>query len=167
MVIKFDWENVVLSGGSFQNNILYKSVRDRLEKLGLKVFRNRQVPMNDNGIALGQIAYVLRRSDNVFGIPMLIEKIQDNKAVASFMNVRREIRIDVVPEVKPGDYVMVHAGMAIEILNQEEHRKHWKCGRNWVMRTFSSDNPATIMEVCGTHTHELFRTGIRLPYLTG
>jgi len=29
------------------------------------------------------------------------------------------------------------------------------------MRTFSSDNPATIMEVCGTHTHELFRTGIR------
>lgn len=36
------------------------------------------------------------------------------------MNVRREIRIDVVPEVKPGDYVMVHAGMAIEILNQEE-----------------------------------------------
>jgi len=54
------------------------------------------------------------------GIPMLIEKIQDNKAVASFMKVRREIRIDVVPEVKPGDYVMVHAGMAIEILNQEE-----------------------------------------------
>jgi len=67
MVIKFDCENVVLSGGSFQNNILYNSVRDRLEKLGLKVFRNRQVPMNDNGIALGQIAYVLRRSDNVFG----------------------------------------------------------------------------------------------------
>jgi len=70
MIIKFDCENVVLSGGSFQNNILYNSVRDRLEKLGLKVFRNRQVPMNDNGIAL------------------LIEKIQD------------KIRIDVVPEVK-------------------------------------------------------------------
>ena len=29
------------------------------------------------------------------------------------------------------------------------------------MRTFSSTRPATIMEVCGTHTHELFRTGIR------
>jgi len=55
MIIKFDCENVVLSGGSFQNNILYNSVRDRLEKLGLKVFRNRQVPMNDNGIALGKL----------------------------------------------------------------------------------------------------------------
>ncbi|WP_026291310.1 hydrogenase formation protein HypD [Coprothermobacter platensis] len=28
-------------------------------------------------------------------------------------------------------------------------------------RKFSSDNPAVLMEVCGTHTHELFRTGIR------
>ncbi|HHY43352.1 MAG TPA: HypC/HybG/HupF family hydrogenase formation chaperone [Coprothermobacter sp.] len=54
------------------------------------------------------------------GIPMLVEEIQGNKALASFMNVRREIRIDVVPDVKPGDYVMVHAGMAIEIMNQEE-----------------------------------------------
>ncbi len=49
-----------------------------------------------------------------------MEEIQGNKALASFMNVRREIRIDVVPDVKPGDYVMVHAGMAIEIMNQEE-----------------------------------------------
>jgi len=49
-----------------------------------------------------------------------VEEIQGNKALASFMNVRREIRIDVVPDVKPGDYVMVHAGMAIEIMNQEE-----------------------------------------------
>ncbi|HPU69885.1 MAG TPA: HypC/HybG/HupF family hydrogenase formation chaperone [Coprothermobacter proteolyticus] len=51
---------------------------------------------------------------------MLVEEIQGNKALASFMNVRREIRIDVVPDVKPGDYVMVHAGMAIEIMNQQE-----------------------------------------------
>ncbi len=49
-----------------------------------------------------------------------MEEIQGNKALASFMNVRREIRIDVVPDVKPGDYVMVHAGMAIEIMNQQE-----------------------------------------------
>jgi len=49
-----------------------------------------------------------------------VEEIQGNKALASFMNVRREIRIDVVPDVKPGDYVMVHAGMAIEIMNQQE-----------------------------------------------
>jgi len=68
----------------------------------------------------GQIAYVLRRSDNVFGNTHVNREDPGQQAVASFMNVRREIRIDVVPEVKPGDYVMVHAGMAIEILNQEE-----------------------------------------------
>jgi len=44
MIIKFDCENVVLSGGSFQNNILYNSVRDRLEKLGLKVLEIGKSP---------------------------------------------------------------------------------------------------------------------------
>ncbi|NPV88821.1 hydrogenase formation protein HypD [Coprothermobacteraceae bacterium] len=29
------------------------------------------------------------------------------------------------------------------------------------MWSFSSDSPVRIMEVCGTHTHELFRTGLR------
>lgn len=61
------YETVVITGGSFQNSILYNTVREYLEKTGMKVFRNRQVPMNDNGIALGQIAYALRRKDNVFG----------------------------------------------------------------------------------------------------
>ena len=61
------YETVVITGGSFQNSILYNTVREHLEKTGMQVFRNRQVPMNDNGIALGQIAYVLRRKDNVFG----------------------------------------------------------------------------------------------------
>ncbi|NPV88819.1 carbamoyltransferase HypF [Coprothermobacteraceae bacterium] len=57
--------NVVLSGGSFQNVLLYEGIRRRLTDMGFQVYRNNVVPMNDNGIALGQIAYVLRRYEHV------------------------------------------------------------------------------------------------------
>lgn len=57
------------------------------------------------------------------GIPMQIIEINGNTALASFMDVKREVRIDVVPEVKVGDYVMIHAGMAIEIMNEEEAKE--------------------------------------------
>ncbi|WP_026291309.1 HypC/HybG/HupF family hydrogenase formation chaperone [Coprothermobacter platensis] len=57
------------------------------------------------------------------GIPMQIKEINGNKALATFMNVEREIRIDVVPGVKVGDYVMIHAGMAIEIMEEEEAKE--------------------------------------------
>lgn len=57
-------ENIVLTGGSFQNALLYGNIYFKLKEKGFHVFRNRNVPMNDNGIALGQIAYVLRRFDN-------------------------------------------------------------------------------------------------------
>ncbi len=30
------------------------------------------------------------------------------------------VNLDLVPEVKSGDYVLIHAGMAIEILQEEE-----------------------------------------------
>jgi hydrogenase expression/formation protein HypC len=54
---------------------------------------------------------------------MQIIEINGNTALASFMDVKREVRIDVVPEVKVGDYVMIHAGMAIEIMNEEEAKE--------------------------------------------
>jgi hydrogenase maturation protein HypF len=57
-------ENIVLTGGSFQNAVFYGNIYFKLKEKGFHVFRNRNVPMNDNGIALGQIAYVLRRFDN-------------------------------------------------------------------------------------------------------
>ncbi len=47
--------NVVLSGGVFQNKYLYeKSVR-LLERERFKVFTNHAVPANDGGISLGQL----------------------------------------------------------------------------------------------------------------
>jgi len=49
-------EDVVLSGGCFQNALLSQRVRQRLQEAGLRVHAHRQVPPNDGGIALGQAA---------------------------------------------------------------------------------------------------------------
>jgi hydrogenase maturation protein HypF len=53
--------DVVLTGGCFQNVYLTERAVRRLRELGFKVHRHRRVPPNDGGIALGQIMAVVRR----------------------------------------------------------------------------------------------------------
>jgi hydrogenase maturation protein HypF len=52
---------VVLSGGSFQNLRLLRSVTRRLEQLGFRVLSHRRVPPGDGGISYGQAAIAARR----------------------------------------------------------------------------------------------------------
>ena len=47
--------DVVLSGGSFQNMYIMKRLPKALEKLGFRVWHHRRVSTNDEGIALGQL----------------------------------------------------------------------------------------------------------------
>jgi len=58
-------EQVVLSGGCFQNRVLTEWSVGALHRSGLSVILHRQVPPNDGGIALGQVAiaraYLARR----------------------------------------------------------------------------------------------------------
>lgn len=49
-------------------------------------------------------------------------KILDDKRV-DFNGVIREVSFDLVPKAKVGDYVLVHAGFAIEIVDLEEAKK--------------------------------------------
>lgn len=45
---------IVLSGGSFQNEILHSGLMLQLSEAGFNVYHQKQVPANDGGISLGQ-----------------------------------------------------------------------------------------------------------------
>ena len=49
-------DRVVLGGGTFQNGYLSEKVMDKLEKEHFKVYLPRVTPVNDQGIAAGQLA---------------------------------------------------------------------------------------------------------------
>jgi len=53
-------------------------------------------------------------------IPLHLLEINGNTAVGEAMGMRREIRVDFIEEPKPGDYVIVHAGFAIERLPEKQ-----------------------------------------------
>lgn len=53
-------------------------------------------------------------------VPMRIEEINGKEALVSSMGISRRIRIDFVQEPSVGDYVIVHAGFAIEKLSEED-----------------------------------------------
>ena len=44
---------------------------------------------------------------------------EDNWLVADFGGARQQAKIDFLPEVEIGDYVLIHAGYAIEKLSEE------------------------------------------------
>ena len=50
------FDTVALSGGCFQNRILFEEVHRRLSGLGFTVLSHAQVPAGDGGLALGQAA---------------------------------------------------------------------------------------------------------------
>ena len=47
-------KDVVLSGGVFQNQLLFEGLIPLLESVGLNVYTHAQVPANDGGLSLGQ-----------------------------------------------------------------------------------------------------------------
>ncbi len=46
-------------------------------------------------------------------IPMRVVEIEGQWAVAEVDGVVRRVRLDLLPEVSLGDYVLIHAGLAI------------------------------------------------------
>ncbi|MEM2878570.1 MAG: HypC/HybG/HupF family hydrogenase formation chaperone [Candidatus Hadarchaeales archaeon] len=62
-------------------------------------------------------------------VPGKILKIEGNVAKIDFGGVRRDVRMDLVPGAREGEYVLVHAGFAIQVLDEraaEETIKAWE-----------------------------------------
>lgn len=55
-------------------------------------------------------------------VPGRIVSVEGSSAVVDFGGVQRETNVSLV-DVKPGDYVVVHAGFAIQIVDEEEARE--------------------------------------------
>ena len=53
-------------------------------------------------------------------IPLRLIEIKGNEAIAEANGVRRSIRIDFIREPKVSDYVLAHAGFAIERMNEAQ-----------------------------------------------
>lgn len=55
------------------------------------------------------------------GVPSKIVSIEDSKAIVDVLGARREISLLLIEEkVNIGDYVIVHAGFAIQKLHPED-----------------------------------------------
>ena len=57
------------------------------------------------------------------GVVGRIDEINGEMATAEIMGVRRRISIVLVPEIKIGDYVMIHAGFAINQMDEKDARE--------------------------------------------
>ena len=53
-------------------------------------------------------------------IPALIKSIKGQQAVADIEGVTRDISLQLTPEAKVGDYVLLHTGYAISIIDAAE-----------------------------------------------
>lgn len=59
-------------------------------------------------------------------IPARIIELEGDKAVVDAMGNRFQAKTTLLPEVKLNDLVLVHAGFAISMVDEEEAKKTWQ-----------------------------------------
>ncbi|NHI82941.1 MAG: HypC/HybG/HupF family hydrogenase formation chaperone [Candidatus Thorarchaeota archaeon] len=56
-------------------------------------------------------------------VPGLVEVVNGDFAEVDFGGVRKKVCVTLLPELKVGEYVIVHTGYAIEKMKPEEAKK--------------------------------------------
>lgn len=56
------------------------------------------------------------------GVPMLVKTIENDMAVCEIDGVQREASLMMIDDVAVGDFVLIHAGFAIEKIDEKEAR---------------------------------------------
>jgi hydrogenase expression/formation protein HypC len=59
-------------------------------------------------------------------IPARIVELDGDKAIADAMGNRWKIKTTLLPEAKVGTLVLVHAGFAIGLIDEEEAKETWE-----------------------------------------
>lgn len=49
----------------------------------------------------------------------VVERVENNMAKVDIMGVTRTISLDLTPEATTGDFVLVHAGFALQVVDEE------------------------------------------------
>lgn len=53
-------------------------------------------------------------------VPMKIKKIEDDRGIVEIGGTEREVSFKLLKDARKGDYVIVHAGFAIQKLDEKE-----------------------------------------------
>ena len=56
-------------------------------------------------------------------VPMQIKKMNGDRGIVEIGGVEREVGLQLLKEIKVGDYVIVHAGFAIQHLDEEDAKE--------------------------------------------
>ena len=64
------------------------------------------------------------------GVPMQVKAIANEMAICEIDGVRREASMMMIDDIAVGDYVLIHAGFAIEKIDEEEARLTLQALRN-------------------------------------
>lgn len=56
-------------------------------------------------------------------VPGKVIEIKNEMAVVDFGGIKRDVSVMLIEDIKSGDYVLVHAGFAIQKLDQKEAKK--------------------------------------------
>lgn len=59
-------------------------------------------------------------------IPARIVELEGDKAIVDAMGNRWRAKTTLLPEAKLGDLVLIHAGFAISLVDEEEAKKTWQ-----------------------------------------
>lgn len=56
-------------------------------------------------------------------VPVEVIEIIENEGIVSCGGIRKKINLELIEDIKLGDYVLIHAGCAMEKIDKEEAQK--------------------------------------------
>ena len=65
-------------------------------------------------------------------VPSLITAVDGTEAEVDIGGISRKASLMLTPDAKIGDYVLIHAGYAISIVDREEAEATLELFRNWL-----------------------------------